>query len=120
MGGGCGVWPFDVRLATGERELPGEPEPFDPLPVCSPGMLVGDDGLPVAGRRRGIRSTSLRAACSLMIPATRVISLRRCERSSRGSSGRALMRCGMRLRRCLTRGVTICVAGFGQGSSSIT
>jgi hypothetical protein len=39
---------FDVRLATGERKLPGEPEPFDALPVCSPGMLVGDDGLPVA------------------------------------------------------------------------
>lgn len=38
---------FDVRLATGEREVPPEPEPFDPLPVCSPGMLTGDDGLPV-------------------------------------------------------------------------
>lgn len=36
---------FDVRLATGEREAPPEPEPFDPLPVCSPGMLTGDDGL---------------------------------------------------------------------------
>lgn len=39
---------FDMRLATGERETPPEPEPFDPLPVCSPGMLTGDDGLPVA------------------------------------------------------------------------
>lgn len=38
---------FDVRLATGERPLPAEPEPFDPLPVCSPGMLTGDDGLPL-------------------------------------------------------------------------
>jgi hypothetical protein len=37
---------FDVRLATGERPAPPEPEPFDPLPVCSPGMLTGDDGLP--------------------------------------------------------------------------
>jgi hypothetical protein len=37
---------FDVRLAIGTRALPGEPEPFDPLPVCSPGMLVGGDGLP--------------------------------------------------------------------------
>ena len=44
---------FDVRLATGERELPSEPEPFDPLPVCSPGMLVGDDGLPVTSRPPG-------------------------------------------------------------------
>lgn len=31
---------FDVRLATGDRPHPSEPEPFDPLPVCSPGMLV--------------------------------------------------------------------------------
>jgi len=39
---------FDLRLATGEREPPPEPEPFDPLPVCSPGMLTGPDGLPCA------------------------------------------------------------------------
>ncbi len=44
---------FDVRLATGEREVPPEPEPFDPLPVCSPGMLTGDDGLPVAAPPSG-------------------------------------------------------------------
>ncbi len=30
---------FDARLATGERKPPAEPEPFDPLPVRSPGML---------------------------------------------------------------------------------
>jgi hypothetical protein len=30
---------FDWRLATGERAAPPEPEPFDPLPVKSPGML---------------------------------------------------------------------------------
>jgi hypothetical protein len=39
---------FDVLLATGERPMPPEPEPFDRLPVCSPGMLTGDDGLPLA------------------------------------------------------------------------
>jgi hypothetical protein len=39
---------FDVRLATGERSAPPEPEPFDPLPVCSSGMLSGDDGLPLS------------------------------------------------------------------------
>jgi hypothetical protein len=44
---------FEVRLATGEREAPPEPEPFDPLPVCSPGMLAGDDGLPVAAPPSG-------------------------------------------------------------------
>jgi hypothetical protein len=41
---------FDVRLATGQRRLPDEPGPFDPLPACSPGMLVGGDGLPLASR----------------------------------------------------------------------
>lgn len=30
---------FDWRLATGERAAPVEPEPFDPLPTKSPGML---------------------------------------------------------------------------------
>jgi hypothetical protein len=39
---------FDVRLGTGARPLPTEPEPFDPLPACSPGMLTGENGLPVA------------------------------------------------------------------------
>ena len=38
---------FDVRLATRDRAMPPEPEPFDPLPVCSPGMLSCADGLPV-------------------------------------------------------------------------
>jgi hypothetical protein len=38
---------FDVRLATGERAMPKEPDPFEALPVCSPGMLTGDDGLPL-------------------------------------------------------------------------
>jgi len=30
---------FDIRLATGERTIPPDPEPFDPLPDTSPGML---------------------------------------------------------------------------------
>ena len=34
---------FDWRLATGEREVPPEPEPFDPLPAKSPGMLPDGD-----------------------------------------------------------------------------
>lgn len=33
---------FDWRLATGEREAPPEPDPFDPLPAKSPGMLPDD------------------------------------------------------------------------------
>ena len=38
---------FDIRLATGERDAPVEPEPFDALPLCSPGMLTGTNGLPM-------------------------------------------------------------------------
>ncbi|WP_208451961.1 hypothetical protein [Burkholderia anthina] len=34
---------FDWRLATGERQAPPEPEPFEPLPVKSPGMLPDGD-----------------------------------------------------------------------------
>lgn len=34
---------FDWRLATGEREAPAEPNPFDPLPAKSPGMLPDGD-----------------------------------------------------------------------------
>lgn len=37
VGVACGR--FDFRLATGEREAPPEPDPFDPLPAKSPGML---------------------------------------------------------------------------------
>ncbi len=44
---------FDVRLAAGARPLPAEPEPFDPLPVCSPAMLTYDDGLPLAATPAG-------------------------------------------------------------------
>jgi hypothetical protein len=44
---------FDVRLATGERSVPSEPEPFDPLPVCSAAMLTGGDGLPLAAPPAG-------------------------------------------------------------------
>lgn len=45
---GVALGRFDIRLATGERAVPSEPGPFDPLPVCSPGMVTGDDGLPLA------------------------------------------------------------------------
>jgi hypothetical protein len=44
---GVGFGRFDVRLATGARALPGEPDPFDPLPICSPATLAGPDRLPV-------------------------------------------------------------------------
>jgi hypothetical protein len=44
VGAALGRW--DIRLSTGERQPPPSPEPFAPLPVCSPGMLQGVDGLP--------------------------------------------------------------------------
>lgn len=37
---------YDVRLATGERGTPPEPQPFDPVPICPPAMLADDNGLP--------------------------------------------------------------------------
>ncbi len=39
---------FDARFATGERAAPVDPSPFDPLPICAPGMLQGDASLPIA------------------------------------------------------------------------
>ena len=43
---GCVFGRWDVCLATQAKEPPTLPEPFDPLPVCSLGMLAGTDGLP--------------------------------------------------------------------------
>ena len=45
LGASFGRW--DVRYATGECDLPDLPDPFDPLPVCPPGMLTGGDDLPL-------------------------------------------------------------------------
>ncbi len=38
---------WDIRFATGEKIAPELPDPFAPLPVCPPGMLQNDQGLPV-------------------------------------------------------------------------
>jgi hypothetical protein len=43
---------FDWRLAAGERAAPAEPEPFDPLPAKSPGML--SDGVAPFHAHEGI------------------------------------------------------------------
>ena len=37
---------WDVRIALDPSLAPKLPDPFDSLPVCPPGMLVGPDGLP--------------------------------------------------------------------------
>ncbi len=41
---GVALGRFDIRLALGGRVIPVEPEPFDPLPGCAPGMLASGDG----------------------------------------------------------------------------
>ena len=46
LGVAFGRW--DVRLATGQRPASPEPAPFDPLPVCPPGILQGADGTPLS------------------------------------------------------------------------
>jgi len=43
---GCVFGRWDIRYATGTKDPPSLPGPFDPLPVCSPGMLTDEDGLP--------------------------------------------------------------------------
>ncbi len=43
---GCAFGRWDVRLALDHALVPKLQGPFDPLPVCSPGMLVGPDALP--------------------------------------------------------------------------
>ncbi|MCF7979893.1 MAG: Eco57I restriction-modification methylase domain-containing protein [Chromatiaceae bacterium] len=53
LGAAYGRW--DIRYANGERLAPDLPDPFAPLPVCPPGMLQGEDGLPLSpeeGRRQ--------------------------------------------------------------------
>lgn len=45
---GCAFGRWDIRYATGAKVPPPEPDPFDPLPVCPPGMLQNVAGLPAA------------------------------------------------------------------------
>lgn len=43
---GCAFGRWDIRIALDPTLVPRLQDPFDPLPVCPPGMLVGTDGLP--------------------------------------------------------------------------
>jgi hypothetical protein len=45
---GCALGRWDARFATSKLKLPRLPDPFDPLPICSPGMLTDPDGLPAS------------------------------------------------------------------------
>ena len=51
---GCAFGRWDARIALDPTLAPELQGPFEPLPVCSPGMLVGTDGLPA--RPNGIAS----------------------------------------------------------------
>jgi len=44
---GCAFGRWDIRFPIGQKESPQLPDPFDPLPVCSPGMLQDANGLPL-------------------------------------------------------------------------
>src|SRR5208282_5320173 len=50
---GCAFGRWDIRFATGERKPPELPDPFDSLPICSPGMLQAEDGLPLTTAPQG-------------------------------------------------------------------
>ena len=43
---GCAFGRWDIRFATSERQPESLPDPFAPLPVCPPGMLQNEKGLP--------------------------------------------------------------------------
>jgi hypothetical protein len=45
IGTALGRW--DIRFATGEKPAPELPDPFTPLPVCPPGQLQSEQGLPI-------------------------------------------------------------------------
>jgi hypothetical protein len=44
---GCTFGRWDIRFATGEKNVPKLPDPFAPLPVCARGMLQNTQGLPL-------------------------------------------------------------------------
>jgi hypothetical protein len=42
---GCVFGRWNIQFATGDKSPPVLPDPYAPLPVCSPGMLTDADGL---------------------------------------------------------------------------
>ena len=50
-GATLGRW--DIRLATGEKSAPDLLDPFAPLPVCPPGQLQNEQGLPITKEEQG-------------------------------------------------------------------
>lgn len=50
---GCILGRWDIRFATGQATLPEVFDPFEPPPLCSPGMLHGPDGFPAKDTPKG-------------------------------------------------------------------
>ncbi len=57
---GCAFGRWDIRIGRDPSLAPSLPGPFDPLPLCPPGTLVGPDGLPA--RSAGIASEAWRCS----------------------------------------------------------
>ena len=45
---GCAIGRWDIRYISGDKAQPRLPDPFDPLPICQPGLLQDSHGLPLA------------------------------------------------------------------------
>ncbi len=66
IGVAFGRWDICVAMEESrERTLPG---PFDPLPVCSPGMLQGPDRMPLEPERDGVRKVNRQSPYPIAIP----------------------------------------------------
>jgi hypothetical protein len=50
---GCAFGRWDVRIGRDSSLAPTAPGLFDPVPLCSPGHLIGPDGLPAAAEPAG-------------------------------------------------------------------
>ena len=44
---------WDIRIATGKKNATDLPDPFAPLPICPPGMLQNEHGLPLTAEDQG-------------------------------------------------------------------
>lgn len=50
---GCAFGRWDIRIGKDASLAPPLPDPFDPVPICPPGMLVGEDGMPTIEAAEG-------------------------------------------------------------------
>ena len=119
LGDGGAIGRFDLGLAVGERPLPPEPDPFDPLPARSPAMAAEPAGDGYWSTTRGTRTTSFGpcAGCSTPSSARMAISAWTrpsswsappirgfgCAASSSPGTSSAIPRAGARRRCCGSR-----------------